>query len=42
VVEIGEDRGDEVRGLALDAGARDVEVRPDLNGRDRVVVAAWP
>lgn len=42
VVEIGEDRGDDVRGLALDAGARHVEVRPDLNGRDRVVLAAWP
>jgi release factor glutamine methyltransferase len=42
VVEIGEDRGDDVRGLALDAGARDVDVRPDLNGRDRVVVATWP
>ncbi|MDH4178565.1 MAG: peptide chain release factor N(5)-glutamine methyltransferase [Thermoleophilia bacterium] len=42
VVEIGEGQGAAVRRAAREAGAVDVAVRPDLNGRDRVVVATWP
>lgn len=41
VVEIGEEQADSVRAVARGAGAVDVSVRPDLTGRDRVVVATW-
>lgn len=39
VVEIAPHQAGEVRDLALDAGFLDVDVRPDLSGRDRVLVA---
>jgi release factor glutamine methyltransferase len=39
VCEIGETQGDAVRGLASTAGLVDVDVLPDLTGRDRVLVA---
>jgi release factor glutamine methyltransferase len=39
VLEIGATQGDAVRELARAAGFTDVDVRPDLVGRDRVVVA---
>lgn len=39
VLEIGSDQGSEVHSLLLDAGFVDVEVRPDLSGRDRIAVA---
>ena len=39
VVEIAPHQAEEARTLAHDAGYRDVEVRPDLNGRARVLVA---
>jgi release factor glutamine methyltransferase len=39
VVEIGAEQGSAVGGLAHDAGFEQVEVRPDLAGRDRVLVA---
>lgn len=39
VLEIGSDQGDAVRSLLIDAGFVDVEVRPDLAGRDRIAVA---
>jgi release factor glutamine methyltransferase len=39
VVEIGETQAAAVRDSALEAGFDDVDVRPDLAGRDRVVVA---
>lgn len=39
VLEIGEDQGAEVFALLAAAGYRDVEVRPDLNGRDRIAIA---
>ena len=39
VVEIAPHQADEARALALDAGYGDVEIRPDLNGRARVLVA---
>ena len=42
VLEIGETQGDAVRALAEAAGFVDVEVRPDLAGRDRALVARWP
>ena len=42
VLEIGSDQGSEVQSLLLDAGFVDVEVRPDLSGRDRMVVARRP
>jgi release factor glutamine methyltransferase len=42
VVEIGDDGSAAVSAAAVAAGAREVSVRPDLTGRDRVVVAAWP
>ncbi|MGH2629410.1 MAG: peptide chain release factor N(5)-glutamine methyltransferase [Actinomycetota bacterium] len=41
VVEIGEAQAGEVTHAAGEAGARSVQVRPDLAGRDRVVVARW-
>ncbi len=39
VVEIGEEQGDAARGFALEAGFGEVEVRPDLSGRPRALVA---
>jgi release factor glutamine methyltransferase len=39
VCEIGETQGSAVSALAVDAGLEDVEVRPDLAGRDRMVLA---
>jgi release factor glutamine methyltransferase len=42
VVEIGERQAAAVSTAALEAGATQVAVRPDLAGRDRVVVATWP
>jgi release factor glutamine methyltransferase len=38
VLEIGSDQGDAVGGLLAAAGYRDVEIRPDLAGHDRVAV----
>ena len=42
VVEIGPDQGERVAALAWAAGLVGVEVRPDLAGRDRVLVARCP
>ena len=42
VVEIGETRAQEVTRVAAEAGARSVQVRRDLAGRDRVVIARLP
>ena len=39
MVEIGPTQGPAVAGLFQAAGLRDVQVRPDLDGRDRVVIA---
>lgn len=39
VLEIGADQGSAVRALCEEAGYRTVEVRPDLAGHDRIVVA---
>jgi release factor glutamine methyltransferase len=39
VCEIGETQGEAVAALAAEAGLVDVEIRPDLTGRDRMVVA---
>jgi release factor glutamine methyltransferase len=39
VVEIAPHQADDARALACDAGFGDVDVRPDLNGRARVLVA---
>ncbi|MGH9136204.1 MAG: peptide chain release factor N(5)-glutamine methyltransferase, partial [Acidimicrobiales bacterium] len=39
VCEIGDTQGDAVRTLARDAGFVDIDVLPDLAGRDRVLVA---
>ena len=39
VLEIGADQGDAVARLLTDAGYSDVEIRPDLAGRDRVAVS---
>ena len=41
VVEIGETRAREVTRVAAEAGGRSVQVRRDLAGRDRVVIARW-
>ncbi|MET0802185.1 MAG: peptide chain release factor N(5)-glutamine methyltransferase [Actinomycetota bacterium] len=41
VVEIGETRAQEVTRVAAEAGGRSVQVRRDLAGRDRVVIARW-
>jgi release factor glutamine methyltransferase len=38
VLEIGADQGAAVRELLVDSGYADVEVRPDLAGRDRIVL----
>jgi release factor glutamine methyltransferase len=42
VVEIGEQQAEAASAAALEAGATKVSVRPDLAGRERVVVATWP
>lgn len=42
VLEIGADQGDAVRRLLCDAGYRDVEIRPDLAGHDRIAVGRSP
>jgi release factor glutamine methyltransferase len=42
VVEIGETQGSSVAAAATAAGLVDAEVLPDLNGRDRVIVARRP
>jgi release factor glutamine methyltransferase len=42
VLEIGADQGRAVEGILRRAGLVGVEVRPDLNGRDRVAVARRP
>ena len=42
VLEIGADQGDAVARLLRDAGYTDVEIRPDLAGRDRVAVGRLP
>ena len=42
VLEIGSDQGAEVAGLMRRTGFRDVEIRPDLVGRDRVAVGQRP
>lgn len=42
VVEMGEAQGRAVAAAATAAGAADVSLRPDLAGRDRVVLARWP
>jgi release factor glutamine methyltransferase len=42
VVEIGADQGEAVRGLLAEAGYRDVEIRPDLAGHDRIAIARAP
>lgn len=42
VVEVGESQGEAVRAQAEAAGLVDVEVRPDLLGRDRALVARAP
>ena len=39
VLEIGHRQGDSVRALLTDAGLRDVEIRRDLAGRERVAIA---
>ena len=42
VLEIGADQGRAVEQLLRAAGYGDVSIRPDLAGRDRVVVARLP
>jgi release factor glutamine methyltransferase len=42
VLEIGTDQGDAVRAMCWEAGYPDVDVRRDLAGHDRVVVARVP
>ena len=42
VVEIEETRGEEIRDVASAAGFLVVDVAPDLNGRDRVLIARVP
>jgi release factor glutamine methyltransferase len=41
-VEIGETQAASIRGIASEAGFVDIEVHPDLTGRDRVVTARTP
>jgi methylase of polypeptide subunit release factors len=38
-LEIGHRQGDSVRALLTDSGLRDVEIRRDLAGRERVAIA---
>ncbi|NND75489.1 MAG: peptide chain release factor N(5)-glutamine methyltransferase [Ilumatobacter sp.] len=42
VIEIGADQGAAVRRLLTDADYGDIEIRPDLAGRDRIAVARRP
>ncbi|MCU1397828.1 MAG: hemK [Acidimicrobiales bacterium] len=42
VIEIGADQGPAVRALLRSAGFNDVEIRPDLAGRDRVALGSRP
>ena len=42
LLEIGPTQGAEVARFLADAGFDEVEIRPDLDGRDRVVGAIWP
>ena len=42
VTEIGATQGEQVAALARDAGLVDVDVRPDLAGHDRILVARRP
>jgi len=42
VLEFGADQGKAVEALLVAAGYREVEIRPDLAGRDRVAVARLP
>ena len=42
IVELAPHQADVVAGLAADAGYHDVEVRCDLTGRQRMVMARWP
>jgi release factor glutamine methyltransferase len=42
VLEIGADQGPAVRALLTEAGYRDVEIRPDLAGHDRIALARTP
>lgn len=42
VLEIGADQGPAVRSLLVEAGYRDVEIRSDLAGHDRIAVARAP
>ena len=42
VLEIGADQGPAVEELLRTSGFADVEIRPDLAGRDRVAVARRP
>jgi methylase of polypeptide subunit release factors len=42
VLEIGADQGPAVERLLVEAGYADVEIRPDLAGRDRVAIARHP
>ena len=42
VVEIGETQGATTRGGLRRRRVRQIEVAPDLAGRDRVVAARWP
>lgn len=42
VLEIGADQGEAVEDILRGAGLVDVEVRPDLSGRDRIAVAHRP
>ena len=41
-LEIGETQGPEVARCLREVGFSDVEVRPDLSGRDRIVRGRWP
>ncbi|MDQ3981395.1 MAG: peptide chain release factor N(5)-glutamine methyltransferase [Actinomycetota bacterium] len=42
VVEIGETQGDAVRELLVARGFADVDIAPDLTGRDRIAEGRWP
>ena len=42
MLEIGADQGAAVSELLVDGGYLEVEIRPDLAGRDRVAVARLP
>jgi release factor glutamine methyltransferase len=42
VLEIGADQGDAVARVLHGAGLADVEIRPDLSGRDRIAIARRP